>query len=175
MYLHFCNTRVWFWSLLGGFLSFLLVFCLLSKPLPNIGTNDKSLLENFISWGTGRQTTHAALCLSAFIGLFSLLRLRPEILRRWETKTIFFGLLAFLSYEYFKLIQSTLWILRLEDVYFSSGSLDLFQTNFLGETLLHKIFQSFIMSCAIFLLVKLYLSLASIDNKQNHTSSASPK
>lgn len=88
-------------------MAFIFVRCLLVSPLPSTtGVVSVDGLENLIGWGLKRQTTHAALTLSALVGLFSLLRLRSDILKKWETILSFIGFLTFLSYEYFKLIRS---------------------------------------------------------------------
>jgi hypothetical protein len=96
-------------SCTGFFLALITVFILLiCDPLPSLNGYEPKVdtLKSLIQWGLSRQLTHASLTLSALVGIFSMLRMKSKILQKWETQCAFTGFLIFLSYEYYKLINS---------------------------------------------------------------------
>lgn len=161
------NYVLWTVSLVGGLLAGIFAYSLLSSPLPpTTGVeNNQDILKSLIGWGLSRQTTHAALELSAVVGLFSMLRLRPNVLARKETKVAFFGFLVFLSYEYFKLIRSFQLVNQWEELlsknFFQSDPL---QSLFFPTT--SSLLQALFISVLVFLLIRMY-AYASTDQTKS--------
>jgi hypothetical protein len=153
---------VWSLSLIGGLLAGVPVCLLLGSPMPatNGIERDKEMLKSLIGWGLSRQLTHAALVLSAIVGLFSLLRLKPNMLRRLWTQLSFAGFLGFLSYEYFKLIRSFQVVnqwerllsnqINVENLFLPDPLQDLFFST------ANKLVQVSLMSFAVFVLIWVY-------------------
>ena len=158
------------YSFIGGGLTLLILSLLLFfTPLPaTIGVaNQDGLLESLIGWGLSRQTIHAALTLSALVGLFSLLRLDSDILQKSETKVAFAGFLAFISYEYFKLIRSFQIVNQWERLLSSFNKmenlfpLDVLQDCFIGANntpiLCRSVIQALLMAFVVFILIGIYI------------------
>jgi hypothetical protein len=151
---------VWVLPLVGGLFAGIFVYWLLGSPMPTAtGIETDDIFKSLISWGLSRQTAHAALGLSAVVGLFSLLRLRPETLARSETRIFFFGFLVFLSYEYFKLIRSFQLVNQWERMLSESFPESLFlldplQDRFFATT--NSIVQALLISVAVVLLIRIY-------------------
>jgi len=153
---------VWVLSFIGGLLAFIFVYWLLNSPMPAPAgvEGDKNMLMSLIGWGLSRQTTHAALELSALVGLFSLLRLRSNILTKWETRAFFSALLLFFSYEYFKLIRSFQLVNQWERLLSSNVNVEhLFVTDPLQNWFFNannNPVQAILVSVAVFLLIRIY-------------------
>jgi hypothetical protein len=119
-----------------------------------------TVLKDLVGWGLKRQTTHAALTLSAFVSLFSILRFKKCILEKHSIQIIYGTFLVFLSYEYFKLIRSfqivALWeetLTKHYDIYKEVFRSDWLQKIFFSNILL----QTFGLFLMIFLASRMYI------------------
>ena len=117
-------------------------------------------LKDLIGWGLKRQTTHAALTLSAFVSLFSILRFKKCILEKHSIQIIYGVFLVFLSYEYFKLLRSfqivALWEEALAnhyDIYYEVFKSDWLQKMFFSNVFL----QTFGLFLMIFFASRMYI------------------
>ena len=129
---------------------------------------DEGVLKDQIDWGLKRQTTHAALSLSALLGLFSILRLKEEILQLIETLVTFLGFISFLSYEYYKLIRSFQSINEFESLLHSIDDSYSFSLDFLQEIFFsNPIIQALLISTVIFLMFRMYIESSSYNLFKN--------
>ena len=148
------------------------MWILLSSPLYSPTGLDEGDLIYLINWGLKRQTTHAALSLSALLGLFSILRLKKEKLQMCETFLAFFGFISFLSYEYYKLIRSFNMIyiyehwLPIYEINPNLFLLDPFQDWFFK----HSMVQVLLISIVIFIMYRMYIESSNYILINNLTS-----
>ena len=159
LYNYACRYNSW----IGGLVACIFVLILLCKdPLPSLHGVKPDDIKDLISWDLSRQLTHAALTLSALVGVFSMLQMKSKILQKWETKLTFTGILAFLSYEYFKLIRSFQIVNILENKLPIYGraehifQLDLLQQYLLKDNSCWRVIQSLGIAVIVFLLIRIY-------------------
>ncbi|MFC1803588.1 hypothetical protein ACFL0D_06445 [Thermoproteota archaeon] len=151
-----CEKQSMYLSMAISIIFFILVLIFI---IPGIEVKpvDEGYLIQQINWALSRQTTHAALALSALLGLFSILGNREERPQIDETFIIFLGFVCFLSYEYYKLIRSYNLVNSFEKQLLALDDSYVFYPDGLQQLFFRwPILQAGLLALIIFLVVKIY-------------------